>query len=430
MNSYVWVLFTTFIVLLGAGIPVAFSLGISSTLYFALSGLPLQIAAQRFFAGLDSFTLLCVPGFILAGNLMNNGGITPRIVGFCNKLVGHIRGGLSLANIVASMIFAGISGTAVADSASLGAILIPAMKEEGYEPDFSVGVTAASSCIGPIIPPSVPMIIAGTMTGLSVSKMFVAGIVPGILMGFGMMAVSYYISCKRRHPKTEKMASIKEILISGRDAFWALLMTLIILVGIIGGICTPTEAAIIAVIYAFVVGIFVYRALPFKDIPRILTESAITSASIAVLVGCANIFAYIMSKEQIPQMVANAMLSFTRNKVVILLLINILLLFVGCFMETIAALLILFPVLLQVATAVGVHPIQFGIIMVLNLVLGLTTPPVGVCLFVTSSIGKISLAQAAKGVLPFLAVNIIVLFFITYCPPLTLGLVKLIFGTV
>ncbi|MDR2518745.1 MAG: TRAP transporter large permease [Spirochaetaceae bacterium] len=427
--SFVWLLFTSFILLLLAGVPVAFCLGISAGIYFVVTDMPLNMMAQRFFSGLDSFTLLCVPGFILAGNLMNAGGITARIVGFCNKLVGHIRGGLSLANIVASMIFAGISGTAVADSASLGGILIPAMKKEGYEPDFAVGVTAASSCIGHIIPPSLPMIIAATLTGLSVSKMFVAGILPGILMGLGMMGVSYYISCKRGHPKNEKRATVREVLLGGRDAFWALLMTVIILLGIIGGIVTPTEASIIAVLYALCVGFFVYKEITLKDLPRILKESIITAASIMVLVGCANIFAYIMSKEQIPQMVANAILSVTNNRTLILLLINLLLLFVGCFMETIAALLILFPVLLQVAASVGVHPIHFGIIMVLNLVLGLTTPPVGVCLFVTSSIGKISLAQAAKGVFPFLIVNLAVLFLITSIPALTLGLVRLLFGT-
>jgi tripartite ATP-independent transporter DctM subunit len=428
--SFVWLLFVGFLVLLGCGIPVAFCLGVSSALYFIMADMPLNMMAQRFFSGIDSFTLLCVPGFVLAGNLMNNGGITARIIGFCNKLVGHIRGGLGLANIVASMIFAGISGTAVADAASLGGILIPAMKKEGYEADFSVGVTAASSCIGPIIPPSLPMIIAATLTGLSVSKMFVAGIMPGILMGFGMMGVSYYISCKRGHPKNARRATVKEILVSGRDAFWALLMTLIILFGIIGGVITPTEASIVAVLYAICVGFFVYKELAMKDLPRVFTESVITTASIMVLVGCANIFAYIMSKEQIPQMVAQSMLSITSNRFVVLLLINFLLLFVGCFMETIAALLILFPVLLQVAVSVGVHPVHFGIIMVLNLVLGLTTPPVGVCLFVTSSIGKISLAEASRGVFPFLVVNLIVLCLITYLPPLTLGLVSLVFGAV
>jgi len=420
-------LFVSFLVLLFAGVPVAFCLGISSAVYFVGTGMPLNTMAQRFFSGIDSFTLLCVPGFILAGNLMNSGGITDRIIGFCNKLVGHIRGSLGLANIVASMIFAGISGTAVADASSIGGILIPAMIKEGYEDDFSVGVTAASSCIGPIIPPSLPMIIAATLTGLSVSKMFVAGILPGILMGGGMMAVSYYISSKRNHPKHEK-ATLKEVLSSGKEAFWALLMTLIILLGIIGGFVTPTEAAIVAVLYALVVGILVYKELTLKSIVKVIVESAIATAAIMVLVGFANIFAYIMSKEQIPQLVATAMLNLTRNPYLLLLLINLLLLFVGCFMETIAALLILFPILLQVAVSVGINPIHFGIIAVLNLVLGLTTPPVGVCLFVTSSIGKISLAKATKGVMPFFLVNLLVLFIVTYVPWVTLGLVRLVFG--
>lgn len=425
--SMIVVLFVSFLFLLMVGIPVAYCLGVSSAIYFVMAGMPPHMMAQRFFAGLDSFTLLCVPGFILAGNLMNNGGITNRIIDFCDKLVGHIRGGLGLANIVASMIFAGISGTAVADAASLGGVLIPAMKKQGYEADFSVGITAASSCIGPIIPPSLPMIIAATLTGLSVSKMFVAGAVPGVMLGVGMMIISYWISCKRGHPKNARRATIKEVIHGGKDAFWALLMTCIIFFGITGGIVTPTEASIIAVLYAVCVGIFIYRELNWATLSRVFMESAITTASIMVLVGCANIFAYILSKEQIPQAVANLMLSITRDKYLLLLLINILLLFVGMFMETIAALLILFPVLLSVATSVGIDPIHFGIIVVLNLVLGLTTPPVGVCLFVTSSIGKISLYEATRGVMPFLLGNLIVLALVTYFPILTLGLVNLIF---
>lgn len=423
------VLFISFITMLFIGVPVGFCLGISSAIYFVGSGMPLVTMAQRFFAGIDSFTLLCVPGFILAGNLMNSGGITDRIIYFCNKLVGHIRGSLGLANIVASMIFAGISGTAVADAASIGGILIPAMIKEGYEPDFSVGVTAASSCIGPIIPPSLPMIMAATLTGLSVSKMFIAGIIPGILMGGGMMIVAYWISRKRNHPKHEK-STVREILRSGREAFWALLMTIIILFGITGGFVTPTEAAIVAVIYAIFVGVFVYKELTLKKILKVTVESSITTASIMILVGFANIFAYVMAKEQIPQMIADAMLNMTHNPYLLLMIINVFLLFVGCFMETIAALLILFPILLQVATTVGINPIHFGIIVVLNLVLGLTTPPVGVCLFVTSSIGKISLAQATKGVMPFLIVNLFVLMLVTYVPWITLGLVQLFFGSI
>ncbi|MDO4548463.1 MAG: TRAP transporter large permease, partial [Clostridia bacterium] len=367
MNIEVIVLFVSFLACLALGFPVAYSLGLSSLCYFIMTGMPLNTMSARFFAGLDSFTLLCIPGFVLAGNLMNSGGITRRIIEFCNRLIGHIRGGLGLANIVASMIFAGVSGTAVADSASIGGILIPAMVDDGYDVDFSVGVTAASSCIGPIIPPSLPMIIAGTLTGISVSKMFVAGMIPGILMGVGMMVVAYFISKKRNHPKSERRSTVREILHTGKDAIWALLMTVIILVGILSGIVTPTEASIIAVLYALLVGFLIYRELSPKKLVTVMRNSIVTTAGIMALVGFANIFAYILTKEQIPAMIASGMLAITQNKFLLLLMINILLLFVGCFMETIAALLILFPVLLPVATAVGVDPIQFGVMCVLNL---------------------------------------------------------------
>lgn len=394
--------------------------------YFIASSIPLITLPQKMFGGMNSFVLLCVPGFILAGNLMNQGGITYRIIDFANSLVGHIRGGLGQANIVASMVFAGISGTATADSASLGAILIPAMEREGYDTDFSCAVTAASSCIGPIIPPSLPMIVAGTLTGLSVTKLFVAGMVPGLMLGFGMMLVCGSISRIRSYPKQEQQGW-PERRKAFFGAFWALLMTVIILYGIMGGICTPTEASILAVVYALIVGTLVYRELPIKEIPVIVRESACTTTSILMLIGFANVFAWVLSREQIPTLVANAMLGLTQNKYLILLMINILLLFVGTFMETNAALAILFPTLLGVATKVGVDPIHFAIITVLNLVLGLITPPVGVCLFITSTVGKISLGKVAKAVLPFLAVNLMVLMLVTYCPALTLWLVGLIF---
>ncbi|MBQ4470024.1 MAG: TRAP transporter large permease, partial [Synergistaceae bacterium] len=323
------VLFISFLIFLFIGIPVAYCLGISSLLYFLLENMPLVTFAQRFFSGLDGFTLLCIPGFMLAGNLMNTGGITYQIVRFCDKVIGHIRGGLGLANIGASMIFAGVSGTAAADAASLGGILIPAMVKDGYDPDYSVAVTAASSCIGPIIPPSVPMIMAGTLTGISVSKMFVAGIIPGILMGLGMMIVAYVISVKRNYPKNEKRASFREIISSGREAFWALLMMVIILAGILTGIVTPTEASVIAVVYALFVGFFIYRELTITSALAVIRDSMVGAASIMVLVGFANVFAYVLTKEQIPTMIANAILSATRNKYIILLIINLFLLFVG-----------------------------------------------------------------------------------------------------
>lgn len=420
------VLFISFILLLALRVPVAFSLGISSFIYFIGTGMPMPMYTQRFFAGLDSFTLLCIPGFVLAGNLMNSGGITERLIGFCNKLVGHITGGLAIANVVSSMLFAGISGTALADTVSVGGVLIPAMKKEGYDADFSCAVTSASSCVGPIIPPSLPMIMAATLTGLSVSKLFVAGMVPGILMGLGMIIVCVVISKKRNYPKAEKRATFSEIVESGKESFWAVFMTVIILAGIVGGIVTPTEASIIAVVYGILVGFFIYKELTFKRLADCLKRTVVSSAAIMALVGFANVFAYILTKEQIPQMIADLMLSFSTNKIVILLLINLLLLFVGMFMETIAAILILFPVLLGVAVAVGVDPIQFGVMAVLNLVLGLTTPPVGVCLFAATNIGEVKLTSVIKELVPFLISNFIVLGLVTFVPAITVGVANLL----
>jgi tripartite ATP-independent transporter DctM subunit len=418
-------LFISFLILIFVGVPVAFSLGISSTVYLFISDIPLSIVAQKMYAGIDSFVLICIPGFILAGNLMNSGGITKRIIGFADTIFGHIRGGLGLANIGASMIFAGISGTALADTASIGGILIPAMVEEGYEADFSVAVTASSSTIGPIIPPSLPMIIAGTLTGISVGKMFLAGAIPGLLLGVFLMAMSYYISVKRNHPKGEKK-SIKFIWKSFLGAFWAILMTVLILFGILGGVFTPTEASIMAVLYAIVIGKYVYKELKFRDIPKIIVDSIKGTAAIMILVGFANVFAWILASEQIPQMIANGILSISTNKIIVIILINVLLLFVGMFMETIAALVILFPVLLPVAIQIGIDPIQFGVMCVLNLVIGLCTPPVGVCLFVGSSIGKISIMQATKAIMPFVVMCLLVLLLVSFVPQITLFLPALL----
>ncbi len=421
------ILFLVFFILLFTGVPVAFSLGLSSFVYLLLSGTPLVVVPQRMFAGMNAFTLLCIPGFVLAGNLMNSGGITTRIIKFCNAFVGHIRGGLGLANIGSSMVFAGISGTALADTASIGGIMIPAMKDLGYEGDYSAAVTASSSTIGPIIPPSLPMIIVGTLTGVSVSKMFLAGAIPGLLLGIGMMIVSYFISIKKNHPKGEK-TSLKEKITTFKDAFWAIMLTVLILFGILGGVFTPTEASVGAVIYAIFVGKFVYKELKFRDLPKVLLDSIVSTSAIMLLVGFANLFAWILTSQQIPQMIANGVLAISTNKIVVLLLVNLLLLFVGTFMETIAALVILFPVLLGIVAPLGVSPIQFGVIMVLNLIIGLCTPPVGVCLFVASSIGKVSMGQAVKAILPFLAVSILVLMMVTFIPAISLTLPNLILG--
>ncbi len=422
------VLFITFIICLFIGVPVAFSLGLASLAYFVGAGMPIATFAQRFFAGIDSFTLLCIPGFTLAGNLMNQGGISDKLMDFCDKLVGHLTGGMAYANILASMIFAGISGTALSDTVALGGIEIPMMVDMGYDPDFSVAVTAASSCMGPIIPPSLPMIMAATMTGLSVSKMFVAGMVPGILMGAGMALVSYIISKKKNYPKRDHMSSLKEIAISGKEAIWAIIMTLIILGGIIFGWVTPTEASIICIVYGTFVGFVIYRKLTLKSFYQCLQQTLSSAASIMALVAFANVFAYILTKERIPNMIADAMLNLTTNKYILLLLINLFLIFVGMFMETIAAILILFPVLLQLANSVGVNSIQFGVLVVMNLVLGLCTPPVGVCLFAATNIAGNKLSENVKALIPFLIANFTVLALVTYVPFLTGGVANLILG--
>jgi tripartite ATP-independent transporter DctM subunit len=419
------IMFSSFLALLAFGVPIAFCLGLSCVLYAFLADIPMIFLAQKMYGGLNSFTLLCIPGFILAGELMNSGGLSDRIIRFCNSFVGHIRGGLAQANIIASMVFAGISGTALADTASLGAILIPAMKKEGYDVPFSCAVTASSSTIGPIIPPSTPMVIVGTLTGLSVGRMFMAGVLPGILLGVGQMILTYYLSTKRDYPKSGKY-TWRERWNEFRYAFWALLMTFIILYGIIGGIFSPTEASIVACLYALLVGIFVYRGLHAGNLPRIFINAAITTTGIMVLVGFANCFAYIMMSERVPRMITDLFLSMTENKYLIILLINILLLFVGTFMETIAALLTLFPTLLMVATSVGIDPIHFGVMAVLNLVIGLTTPPVGVCMFVAASIGRISLSEFTRANLPYLLLNVGILMLVSYLPFLTLWLPGLV----
>lgn len=414
-------LFATFAVCLMLGTPIGVALGAASAIYLFGAGIDLSVVPQYMFAGMDSFVLLCIPGFVLAGNLMNGGGITDQIVKFGNALVGHVRGGLGLANVVGSMIFAGISGTAVAETASIGAVMIPAMRKSGYDAPFAAAVTAAASTVGPIIPPSVPMIIVGTLTGLSVGKMFLAGAVPGLLLGLGMMLTVYIISVRRNYPRGTWLG-FGHALRTSKAAFWAILMTGVILFGIVGGVFTPTEASIIAALYAFVVGLFVYKGFRLSALPGLMIESAIGSGALVLLVGLANVFGWILTSEQIPQAIAAAMLSLTTNKYLIILLINILLLIVGTFMETIAALIILFPPLLQVAVKVGIDPIHFATFAVLNLMIGLTTPPVGVCLFVSANIAKVSLGAISRAIWPFLLCNVLILFLVSYVPQISLWL--------
>src|SRR5690625_4214506 len=413
-----------FLLSIAAGVPIAFSLGFSALAYLLVAGVPVAVIPQTMFAGLDSFVMLAIPAFILAGNLMNAGGITNRIIDFANALVGHIRGGLALTNVASSLGFGGISGTALSDTASIGSVMIPAMKKQGYGSGFSAAVTSISSTVGPMLPPSLPMIIIGTLASISIGDLFVAGAIPGVVLGIGFLFVTYLISVKRKYPKGRRH-SVSEVGKSFFGAFWALLMVVIILWGILGGYFTPTEAAVVVVFYAFIVGRFVYKELDLKEIPGIMMDTLRTTASILILVALANTFGWILVAEGVPLLVADGILSITENPFLVILLIILLLLIIGMFMETIAAIVILLPVLLPVAESIGMDPIHFSIVMVLALMIGLSTPPVGVCLFVASSFAKVKIMTTVKELVPYFAVAIIVLIIVAFVPSLSLFLPSL-----
>lgn len=417
-----------FVVLLLLGVPIGFVLGLAGFFALAQMGSPalLNMVPQRFFAGLDMFTLMGMPFFILAGEIMNLTGITRRLVGFANVLVGHLRGGLAHANILASVFFAGMTGAAVSDTAAIGTMLIPAMVEDGYDLDFSAAVTASSSIIGPTIPPSNMMVIYGSITGVSIAGLFAAGFMPGILIAVMLMIFAGIISAKRGYPKKERMASLKEIWVSFKEAFLALLMPVIILGGILSGLFTPTEAASVAVVYAALVGFFVFRSLKLSDIPRLLEKAAKTTGIVFLIIAAASILSWVLTKERVPEMIAASFMSITQTKNGILLLILILMLIVGMFMDIAAALIILGPILHPLAVRMGVHPLHFGIVMVLSLNIALMTPPVGACLFVACGISKLTLEQLSKAILPFIIAEVIVLFIITYSPAIALLIPRLI----
>ena len=414
-----------FFICMALGVPIAFCLGITAAVSLISLDMPLRVVAQRIFTGIDSFPLMAVPFFVLAGDLMNHGGTTIRLVRFSNALVGWIRGGLAHTNIVASMFLAGISGSAVADASAIGGILIPGMTKEGYDVEFSAAVTASASTMGPIIPPSILMVIYGVTTGVSIGALFAAGFVPGVLIGFSLMAVAYFISRKRNYPKLP-MISLSGFVIAFHKAIFALIAPVIILGGILLGVFTPTEAAAVAVAYAFFVGVFIFRELRLADIPGILVQSGITTSVLLLVIGTANALAWVLSAEQIPQKIAEAMLGISRDPYWILLLINLFLLVVGMFMESGAAIIILAPVLAPVAQTVGLNPLHFGFVVVLNLVIGLLTPPLGVCLFVACSIARISLVALVKAIFPFLMVEVVVLFLVSYFPWLALWIPKML----
>jgi len=418
----------SFLVLLSVGTPIAFCVGISALAgLIQLGDVPLLLIPHMMFQGTDSFPLLAVPFFVLAGALMNAGGITRRLVNFANLLVGHVRNGLALVNVVASMFFAGVTGAAVADTSAIGSVLIPAMKKEGYDLDFSAAITAASSTMGPIIPPSIPMIIYGVSAEQSIGALFLAGIIPGLLIGLALMAVAYFSNAQPQGgsgPRIEA-ATYRSLLLGVKDALLALFMPAFILGGILAGIFTPTEAAAVSVLYAFLVGRFVYNELSWRQLPALVQESLVVTAVIMFIIANAAIFGWLVAALQLPQKVIALFTTGVSSRWLILILINLFLLIVGTFMETTASLIILTPVLLPLAKQIGLDPIHFGAIMVLNLVIGLSTPPLGVCLFVSSGIAGISLERISRAMIPFLLAAIVVLLLVTYIPSLSMWIPQL-----
>ena len=414
-----------FLIIIGA--PIAIALGGSSALWVYLSkSVPDFTILHRMVMGVDSFPLLAIPFFILAGSLMNEAGLTSQIFNFAKAVVGWLPGGLGHVNIGASIIFAGMSGTAVADAGGLGTIEIKAMTDAGYDIDFSVAVTGASSTIGPIIPPSLPMVIYGVMASASIGKLFIAGFIPGLLMGLALAVMVAYYAHKRHYPRDAKF-SFKQLGVSFIEGLPALMTPIIIIGGIASGIFTPTEAAIASVVYALILGL-VYRTLNVKKLIAVSMETAETTAVILLIVAGASIFAWVLTANQVTEKFAALVLGITENKYLLLLVINILLLIVGCFMETIASITILTPVLLPVVIKLGIDPIHFGVIMVLNLMIGLLTPPVGMVLFVLTRVAKIPFDRIVRATVPFIIPLVIVLFLITYFEPLCMWLPRILFA--
>ena len=421
------VVFITLIVSLVLTVPIGFSLGIASLAYiFATDQLTLGFVARNMVTGTDSFPIMAIPFFVFAGELMGGGGISKRLLDVANVFFGRIRGGLAIVTVVVCMFFAAISGSGPATVAAVGGMVVPTMLEKGYDKKFVLALIAAAGSIGVIIPPSIPMVVFSETVNSSVSSLFLAGFIPGILIGLVLIAYSYFYARSAGYKGDTEPFSIGRALREVWRGKWALLSPVIILGGIYGGIFTPTEAAAVSVVYSLIIGLFVHKELNFKQMLDVTKRACETTATILVVIGCATGFSKVLTLGRIPTTVATLLTTMTDSKVLILLLINLLLLLVGCFMETVCAIMILAPILFPVVTALGVDPVHFGIIMVTNLAIGFITPPLGVNLFVASRVGKTTLDVVIKGIIPFLVLMIATLMLITYVPAISMFLPNLL----
>jgi tripartite ATP-independent transporter DctM subunit len=425
----VLLIFSVLVLLILIGFPIAVAMGLTAVGFFLGLGEPRMIGAmaQRMYSAVSSFPLLAIPFFILAGNLMNSGGMTDRIFGFARTVVGHVRGGLAHVSVLASMLFAGVSGAALAEAMGLGMIEIKAMKDAGFDKTFAGAVVASSSTIGPVIPPSIPMVIYGALAEVSVGKLFLGGVIPGLMMGIGIMIIIYILSVKRGYP-AEKRASLAQVARSGIDGILGLIAPGIIMGGILGGVFTPTEAAVAAVIYALVVGAIVYRELSLTRLVAILWETVDQTVRVMFIISAAGMFGWLLIYIRAPQAIVEALTSLTSSTAVILLIFNVILLVLGCFMEGIAIMLLTVPIFVPVMAKFGIDPVHFGVVMTLNLMIGLLTPPVGMVLYAVSTIANVPVVRLAWELVPFMIVLGAVLGLITYIPGLVTWLPNLVLG--
>jgi tripartite ATP-independent transporter DctM subunit len=413
MNS--WLFIPVFLVLLALRVPIAFSLGLSSVVYFLMSGMPLTTIPQLMITPFDSFPILAVPLFMLAGELMNIGGVSRRLFAFAKALVGHIPGSLGHVSIVASMIFAGMSGSAVAEAAGLGTVEIKQMVDDGFEPDFAAAIAGSAATIGPIIPPSIPFVIYGAIVGVSVGALFAGGALPGVLMGLAMMPLVYVIA-KRRSYKVYKRATWKELAVAFKSAFLPLLTPVILLTGILSGVVTPTEAAVLAVVYAIILGMFIYREYSLAELFRIVVQVGQGAGTVVFILTTATVFGWILAYEGVPGIITKVLFGVTHNKFLILLILNIWFLILGCFMDTITVLLVMVPMVVPAVKEARIDLVHFGVTVTLNLMIGMLTPPVGMCAYVVADIAKISFERVVRAMVPFMIILTGVLLLITYFP--------------